>query len=172
MTDTSAEFYKDTVFLPKTDFPMRGDLPQNEPKILKRWADEKLYEQIRDVSKGKPKWVLHWGPPYANGRAHMGHAFTKSLKDIVNRSKQMQGFDTPLVPGWDCHGLPIEWKIEEQYREKGLDKDDVPVPKFRAECREFAQKWADIQSADFIRLGVFGDFKNPYICLLYTSRCV
>lgn len=163
------DFY---VFLPKTDFPMRGDLPQKEPMILKNWADEKLYEAIRQVSKGKPKWVLHWGPPYANGRAHMGHAFTKSLKDIVNRCKQMQGYDAPLVPGWDCHGLPIEWKIEEQYREKGLDKDDVPVPKFREECREFAQKWADIQSADFQRLGVFGDFKNPYMTMAKHSESV
>jgi isoleucyl-tRNA synthetase len=163
------DFY---VFLPKTDFPMRGDLPQKEPAILEKWADEKLYEEIRQVSKGKPKWVLHWGPPYANGRAHMGHAFTKSLKDIVNRCKQMQGYDAPLVPGWDCHGLPIEWKIEEQYREKGLDKDDVPVPKFREECREFAQKWADIQSADFQRLGVFGDFKNPYMTMAKHSESV
>ncbi|OFW87424.1 MAG: isoleucine--tRNA ligase [Alphaproteobacteria bacterium RIFCSPHIGHO2_02_FULL_46_13] len=168
-TETNNDFY---VFLPKTDFPMRGDLPQKEPAILKNWADEKLYEEIRQVSKGKPKWVLHWGPPYANGRAHMGHAFTKSLKDIVNRCKQMQGYDAPLVPGWDCHGLPIEWKIEEQYREKGLDKDDVPVPKFRAECREFAQKWADIQSADFQRLGVFGDFKNPYMTMAKHSESV
>lgn len=168
-TETNNDFY---VFLPKTDFPMRGDLPQKEPAILEKWADEKLYEEIRQVSKGKPKWVLHWGPPYANGRAHMGHAFTKSLKDIVNRCKQMQGYDAPLVPGWDCHGLPIEWKIEEQYREKGLDKDDVPVPKFRQECREFAQKWADIQSADFQRLGVFGDFKNPYMTMAKHSESV
>lgn len=170
-TDFS-EFLKTTVFLPKTDFPMRGDLPKKEPEILANWTETNLYEQIRAVSKGKEKWILHWGPPYANGRAHMGHAFTKSLKDIVNRSKQMQGFDAPLVPGWDCHGLPIEWKIEEQYREKGLDKDDVPVPKFRAECREFAQKWADIQSADFIRLGVFGDFKNPYMTMAKHSEAV
>lgn len=170
-TDLS-EFLKTTVFLPKTDFPMRGDLPKKEPEILANWTETNLYEQIRTVSKGKEKWILHWGPPYANGRAHMGHAFTKSLKDIVNRSKQMQGFDAPLVPGWDCHGLPIEWKIEEQYREKGLDKDDVPVPKFRAECREFAQKWADIQSADFIRLGVFGDFKNPYMTMAKHSEAV
>lgn len=172
MTNDLADFYKETVFLPKTDFPMRGDLPKKEPEILANWEQTKLYEQIRKTSKGKPKWILHWGPPYANGRAHMGHAFTKSLKDIVNRSKQMQGFDAPLVPGWDCHGLPIEWKIEEQYREKGLDKDDVPVPKFRAECREFAQKWADIQSADFIRLGVFGDFKNPYMTMAKHSEAV
>lgn len=172
MTTDLAEFLKTTVFLPKTEFPMRGDLPQKEPVILKKWQDEKLYNKIRAVSAGKQKWVLHWGPPYANGRAHMGHAFTKSLKDIVNRCKQMQGFDAPLVPGWDCHGLPIEWKIEEHYRERGLDKDDVPVPKFRAECREFAQKWADIQSADFIRLGVFGDFENPYMTMAKHSEAV
>lgn len=172
MTTDLTEFYKDTVFLPKTEFPMRGDLPQKEPAILAKWESDNLYEKVRAASKGKPKWVLHWGPPYANGRAHMGHAFTKSLKDIVNRSKQMQGFDAPLVPGWDCHGLPIEWKIEEQYREKGLDKDAVSVPKFRAECREFAQKWADAQSEDFRRYGVFGDFKNPYMTMAKHSEAV
>lgn len=172
MTTDMTEFYKDTVFLPKTDFPMRGDLPQKEPAILKAWAETNLYEKIRAASKGKDKWVLHWGPPYANGRAHMGHAFTKSLKDIVNRCKQMEGFDAPLVPGWDCHGLPIEWKIEEQYREKGLNKDDVPVPKFRAECREFAQKWASLQAEDFIRLGVCGDFQHPYMTMDKHSEAV
>jgi isoleucyl-tRNA synthetase len=175
MTDSQkdmTEFYKETVFLPKTDFPMRGELPKKEPQILKNWAETNLYERLRAVSAGKDKWVLHWGPPYANGRAHMGHAFTKSLKDIVNRCKQMSGYDAPLVPGWDCHGLPIEWKIEEQYREKGLDKDDVPVPKFREECREFAQKWASLQSEDFIRLGVFGDFKNPYMTMAKHSEAV
>ena len=168
-TETNNDFY---VFLPKTDFPMRGDLAQKEPVLLKKWADEKLYEKIRAASAGKPKWILHWGPPYANGRAHMGHAFTKSLKDIVNRCKQMEGYDAPLVPGWDCHGLPIEWKIEEQYREKGLDKDAVPVAQFRAECRTFAQKWADLQSSDFQRLGVFGDFKNPYMTMAKHSEAV
>lgn len=172
MTTDMTEFYKDTVFLPKTDFPMRGDLPQKEPAILKAWAETNLYEKIRAASKGKDKWVLHWGPPYANGRAHMGHAFTKSLKDIVNRCKQMEGFDAPLVPGWDCHGLPIEWKIEEQYREKGLNKDAVPVPKFRAECREFAQKWASLQAEDFIRLGVCGDFQHPYMTMAKHSEAV
>jgi isoleucyl-tRNA synthetase len=169
MTDTNAktgaDFYKETVFLPKTEFPMRGDLPQKEPLILQKWRETDSYAQIRKASAGRPKWVLHWGPPYANGRAHVGHAFTKSLKDIVNRCKQMSGFDAPLVPGWDCHGLPIEWKIEEQYREKGLNKDEVDVLKFRQECREFAQKWADIQSEDFQRLGVSGDFANPYLTM-------
>ncbi len=172
MTTDMTEFYKDTVFLPKTDFPMRGDLPQKEPAILKAWAETNLYEKIRAASKGKDKWVLHWGPPYANGRAHMGHAFSETLKDIVNRCKQMEGFDAPLVPGWDCHGLPIEWKIEEQYREKGLNKDDVPVPKFRTECREFAQKWASLQAEDFIRLGVCGDFQHPYMTMAKHSEAV
>ena len=164
-TSSGADFYKETVFLPKTDFPMRGELPQKEPVILKNWQDKDLYKQIRDASLGKPKWVLHWGPPYANGRAHIGHAFTKSLKDIVNRCKQMQGFDAALVPGWDCHGLPIEWKIEEQYREKGLDKDAVDILKFRQECRDFAQEWANIQTNDFQRLGVMADWADPYMTM-------
>lgn len=169
MTD-NADLYKDTVFLPKTEFPMRGDLPKKEPLIQEKWEEIGLYEKIRAASKGREKWVLHWGPPYANGRAHVGHAFTKSLKDIVNRCKQMSGFDAPLVPGWDCHGLPIEWKIEERYREKGLNKDDVPILQFRQECREFAQEWADIQSKDFQRLGVLADWKKPYMTLHKKSE--
>ncbi len=162
---SGADFYKETVFLPKTEFPMRGELPKKEPDILKTWQEQDLYSKIRKASLGRPKWVLHWGPPYANGRAHIGHAFTKSLKDIVNRCKQMQGYDAPLVPGWDCHGLPIEWKIEEQYREKGLDKDAVDILKFRQECRDFAQTWADIQSNDFQRLGVQADWADPYMTM-------
>ncbi len=173
MTDkTAADFYKETVFLPKTDFPMRGDLPQKEPVIQKKWQEMDLYAKLRAASAGRDKWVLHWGPPYANGRAHVGHAFTKSLKDIVNRCKQMSNKDAPLVPGWDCHGLPIEWKIEQQYREKGIDKDTIPVPQFRAECREFAQKWATAQSEDFQRLGVLADFKNPYMTMAKHSEAV
>lgn len=164
-SNDKADQFKETVFLPKTDFPMRGGLPQKEPEILKKWQDMDLYQAQRQASKGKPKWVLHWGPPYANGHAHMGHAFTKSLKDVVNRSWQMMGYDAPLVPGWDCHGLPIEWKIEEQYRNKGLDKDEVDILAFRKECREFAQKWVDIQSEEFQRVGVIGDFKNPYLTM-------
>lgn len=162
---SGADFYKETIFLPKTDFPMRGELPKKEPEILKKWQEMELYREIRNAALGRPKWVLHWGPPYANGRAHIGHAFTKSLKDIVNRCKQMQGYDAPLVPGWDCHGLPIEWKIEEQYREKGLDKDEVDILKFRQECREFAQTWADVQSKDFQRLGVLADWDDPYMTM-------
>jgi isoleucyl-tRNA synthetase len=167
-TETRADFYKETVFLPRTDFPMRGDLPTKEPMILKKWQEDHLYKTQRQQSKGKPKWILHWGPPYANGRAHIGHAFTKSLKDVVNRTMQMMGYDAPLVPGWDCHGLPIEWKIEEKYREQGLNKDDVPVLQFRNECRDFAKHWVDVQSQDFQRLGVFADWDHPYLTM--TSK--
>jgi isoleucyl-tRNA synthetase len=162
---SAADKYRDTVFLPKTDFPMRGELPKREPGMVRRWQDMDLYSKIRKSSKGKKKWILHWGPPYANGHAHMGHAFTKSLKDLINKSWQMAGYDAPMVPGWDCHGLPIEWKIEEKYRSEGKNKDEVDIIKFRAECRAFAQKWADIQSEDFQRLGVIGDFKNPYLTM-------
>jgi isoleucyl-tRNA synthetase len=164
--------YKDTVFLPKTDFPMRGDLPVREPEILKSWSDQNLYAAMKQVRHGAPKWILHWGPPYANGRAHIGHAFTKSLKDIVVRVKHMQGFDAPLVPGWDCHGLPIEWKIEEQYREKNLNKDDVDILTFRQECREYAQKWADIQTEDFKRIAVNADWQNPYMTMHKRSEAI
>jgi isoleucyl-tRNA synthetase len=162
------EFYRETVFLPKTEFPMRGNLPQKEPEILKNWQDQDLYRAMRNARKGKPKWVLHDGPPYANGDIHMGHAVNKILKDVVVKSWQMMGYDTPYVPGWDCHGLPIEWKIEEQYREAGKDKDDVDPLQFRDECRKFAQKWADVQSAQFQRLGVSGDWGNPYLTM--TNR--
>lgn len=168
--DNNADKYRDTVFLPKTDFPMRGELPKREPDMVRRWQDMDLYSKIRKVSKGRKKWILHWGPPYANGHAHMGHAFTKSLKDIINKSWQMAGYDAPMVPGWDCHGLPIEWKIEEKYRAEGKDKDAVDKISFRAECRAFAQKWADVQSEDFQRLGVIGDFKNPYLTMTHHAE--
>ena len=123
--------YRDTVFLPATDFPMRAGLPQKEPEILKRWAEMNLFKQLRDQSKGREKFVLHDGPPYANGNIHIGHALNKTLKDLVVRSAQMSGYDANYVPGWDCHGLPIEWKIEEQYRAKGKNKDDVEINEFR-----------------------------------------
>lgn len=165
MSADNKDQYRDTVFLPKTEFPMRGELPKKEPETVKKWADIKLYETTRKQSKGKPKWVLHWGPPYANGRAHIGHAMTKTLKDVVNRSWQMMGYDAPLVPGWDCHGLPIEWKIEEAYRERGEDKDDVDILKFRQECRDFAMKWVKAQTEDFQRIGVLADFENPYLTM-------
>lgn len=162
---SNADQYRDTVFLPKTDFPMRGELPKKEPAIAKRWQDEDLYGQIRKISKGRKKWILHDGPPYANGHIHIGHAVNKILKDLINKSWQMKGFDAPYVPGWDCHGLPIEWKIEEKYRDAGKDKDLVPPIQFRAECREFAQMWVDAQSEEFQRLGVIGDWENPYLTM-------
>ncbi|MEE3322801.1 MAG: class I tRNA ligase family protein, partial [Pseudomonadota bacterium] len=164
-TANNAEFYKETVFLPKTDFPMRAGLAQKEPEILKKWADADLYGQLRKTSKDKEKFILHDGPPYANGHLHMGHALNKVLKDVVVRSWQMMGYDAPYVPGWDCHGLPIEWKVEEQYREAGKNKDDVDPIAFRDECRKFARKWVDIQSAEFERLGVNGDWENPYLTM-------
>ncbi len=160
-----ADKYKDTVFLPKTDFPMRGELPKKEPDIVKKWKDMDLYGKLREASKDKPKWVLHDGPPYANGHIHIGHAMNKILKDVVTKSWQMMGYNAPYVPGWDCHGLPIEWKIEEKYREEGKDKDEVDPLDFRAECREFAQKWVDTQSEEFQRLGSLGDYDTPYLTM-------
>ena len=162
MTETSKADYRDTVFLPKTEFPMRGSLPQQEPKILERWKVMGLYDLLRKQGKGREAFILHDGPPYANGNLHIGHALNKILKDIVVRSRQMQGFDAPYVPGWDCHGLPIEWKIEEQYRAKGQDKDQIPILQFRAECRAFAEHWKNVQSEEFQRLGVLGDWAHPY----------
>ena len=140
MTDTPAKArdYSETLFLPKTDFPMRAGLPQKEPAILERWKGLGLYGLLRAAAKGRPRFILHDGPPYANGNIHIGHALNKILKDVVTRSQQMLGFDSNYVPGWDCHGLPIEWKIEEDYRAKKRRKDDVPVLEFRQECREFA----------------------------------
>ena len=169
MTDeTSKPDYKDTVFLPKTDFPMRGGLPKKEPEIMAKWEEMDLYGKLRKKASGKPKFILHDGPPYANGNIHMGHAVNKILKDVVVKSQGMMGKDAPYVPGWDCHGLPIEWKIEEKYRNKGLDKDDVPILEFREECRQFAKEWVDIQSQQFQRLGVSGEWDNPYLTL--TNR--
>ena len=165
-TANNAEFYKETVFLPKTDFPMRAGLAQKEPDILRKWADADIYGKLRATSKGKEKFILHDGPPYANGHLHMGHALNKVLKDVVVRSWQMMGYDAPYVPGWDCHGLPIEWKVEEQYRDAGKNKDDIDPILFRDECRKFARKWVDIQSAEFQRLGVSGDWDNPYLTML------
>ncbi len=168
MTDTKADAkkdYKNTVFLPQTDFPMQGGLPKKEPELLSYWEKIDLHGQLRTQSKGREQFILHDGPPYANGNIHIGHALNKILKDIINRGQQMRGFDAPYVPGWDCHGLPIEWKIEEQYRAKGLDKDEVPVLQFRAECRAFAQHWKEEQVREFKRLGVVGDWDHPYMTL-------
>ena len=162
--------YKDTVFLPRTDFPMRGGLPTKEPQILQNWQDIDIYERLRNARKDAPRFTLHDGPPYANGQLHIGHALNKILKDVVNRSQSMLGKNANYVPGWDCHGLPIEWKIEEQYRKKGKDKDAVPVAEFRQECRDFAAHWLDVQSEEFQRLGVLGDWQNPYTTMAYAAE--
>ncbi len=159
--------YSETLFLPKTDFPMRAGLPQKEPEILKRWKSLGLYGRLRAAAKGRPRFVLHDGPPYANGNIHIGHSLNKILKDVVTRSQQMLGFDSDYVPGWDCHGLPIEWKIEEEnYRAKGKPKPDLSNPaalvEFRQECRRFAQHWVNVQRDEFERLGVVGDWAHPY----------
>ena len=162
--------YKDTVFLPQTDFPMRAGLAQKEPEILARWHAENLYQQQRAASKGRERFILHDGPPYANGNLHVGHALGSVLKDVVNRTMQMSGFDAPYVLGWDCHGLPIEWKVEEQYRAKGLNKDDVPVLEFRAECRAFAAHWVGVQAAGFARMGLLTDEAKPYLTMDFHSE--
>jgi isoleucyl-tRNA synthetase len=164
--------WRETLFLPKTDFPMKAGLPTREPLLLERWQKLGLYERLRADAKGREKYILHDGPPYANGHLHIGHALNKILKDMVTRSKQMMGKDSNYVPGWDCHGLPIEWKIEEQYRAKGKDKDAVPVNEFRAECREFASHWIDVQREEFKRLGVTGDWDNPYTTMSFDAEAV
>jgi len=149
---------------------MRAGLPQREPEILKRWNDISLYEKLRQTAKGRTKFVLHDGPPYANGEPHLGTALNKILKDIVNRGHQMLGKDAPYVPGWDCHGLPIEWIVEEKYRAKGESKDSVPIVQFRKECREFAAHWIEVQKRDFKRLGVVGDWDNPYTTMAFAAE--
>ncbi|MEO8243425.1 MAG: isoleucine--tRNA ligase [bacterium] len=163
--------YRNTVFLPETDFPMRAGLPQREPDWLARWEQIGIYDRLRE-KKGRTPFTLHDGPPYANGHLHIGHALNKILKDMVVRSQQMMGHDARYVPGWDCHGLPIEWKIEEQYRAKGLNKDDVDVVDFRRECRAFASGWVDIQREEFKRLGVTGNWADPYLTMNYHAEAV
>ncbi|RST87030.1 isoleucine--tRNA ligase [Aquibium carbonis] len=171
MTDTADTLdYSKTLYLPRTDFPMRAGLPEKEPQIVARWQEMGLYRRLREDAKGRPLYVLHDGPPYANGNIHIGHALNKILKDVITRSFQMRGFDSNYVPGWDCHGLPIEWKIEEKYRAAGKNKDEVPVNEFRRECREFAQHWISVQAGEFKRLGVEGDFDNPYTTMAFHSE--
>ena len=171
---TEGRDWGQTLFLPQTEFPMRAGLPELEPKLLKRWDEIGLYEKIRETSKGRTKFVLHDGPPYANGHIHIGHALNKILKDLVVKSQQMLGHDSNYVPGWDCHGLPIEWKIEEQYRAKGSAKPNFSDPKavnaFRDECRKFAEKWLDVQREEFKRLGVIGDWAHPYSTMAYRAE--
>lgn len=162
--------YKNTVFLPKTAFPMRANLPQREPEILEKWSEIRLYEKMLQMQEGKPKFILHDGPPFANGHLHIGHALNKILKDIVNRSHHFLGFQAVYVPGWDCHGLPIEWKIEEKYKAAGKHKKDVPLTDFRKECREFAAGWVEVQSKEFQRMGVLGDWGRPYLTMDYKAE--
>ncbi len=172
-TDTgsnSVRDYRETLFLPKTDFPMRAGLPKAEPKWLDRWNRIDLYKSQRAAANDAGQWTLHDGPPYANGHIHMGTALNKVHKDIINRSQQMAGHDANYVPGWDCHGLPIEWKVEEEFRSKGRTKDDVPPSEFRARCREYAAEWVGIQKAEFKRLGVIGDWDNPYLTMRPESE--
>jgi len=164
--------YKDTLFLPDTEFPMRAGLPQREPEWLARWERIGIYDRLRERAAGRAPFILHDGPPYANGHLHIGHALNKVLKDFIVRSQQMLGRDARYVPGWDCHGLPIEWKIEEQYRAQGLDKDAVPVVDFRQECRRFAEGWIDIQREEFKRLGVTGKWDDPYLTMDYHAEAV
>ncbi|EYR79498.1 isoleucine--tRNA ligase [Shinella sp. 838] len=171
MTDTPEKVdYSSTLYLPQTDFPMRAGLPQKEPETVARWQTMGLYKKLRASAAGREKFVLHDGPPYANGNIHIGHALNKILKDVINRSFQMRGYDANYVPGWDCHGLPIEWKIEEKYREKGKNKDEVPVNEFRQECRDFASGWIKIQADEFKRLGIEGDFDNPYTTMAFHAE--
>ena len=162
--------YSETLFLPKTDFPMRAGLPQKEPEILARWQKLDIYGKLRAASSGRRKFILHDGPPYANGNIHIGHALNKILKDVVTRSQQMLGHDSNYVPGWDCHGLPIEWKIEEDYRAKGKNKDAVLLIEFRRECRAFAAHWIDVQRDEFRRLGVDGDWAHPYTTMDFAAE--
>ncbi len=167
---TSQPDYRPTVFLPATDFAMKAGLPQLEPKLLARWEKMDLYHRLRADAKGRPKFVLHDGPPYANGHLHIGHALNKILKDTIVRARQMTGYDANYVPGWDCHGLPIEWKIEEEYRAKGKNKDDVPVVEFRRQCRDFAAKWVEVQKNEFRRLAIIGDWDNRYTTMDFSSE--
>lgn len=162
--------YRDTVFLPRTDFPMKAGLPEKEPHILARWQAEDIYAQLRKARAGRPKWILHDGPPYANGDMHIGHALNHTLKDMVVRTRSLLGFDAPYVPGWDCHGLPIEWKVEEQYRAKKRNKDDVPKPEFRAECRAYAAHWVGVQAGQLKRLGINGDWDKPYLTMDFAAE--
>src|SRR3954468_8727146 len=167
--------YSQTLFLPQTEFPMRAGLPQKEPELLKRWQKLDLTKRLREAAKGRDKFVLHDGPPYANGNIHIGHALNKILKDVVTRSQQMLGYDSNYVPGWDCHGLPIEWKIEEEnYRSKNKPKPNFRDPDamvaFRRECRAYAERWLNVQREEFKRLGVEGDWDHPYLTMDFAAE--
>ena len=169
-TEDKPRDYRDTLNLPQTEFPMKAGLPKREPDLLAHWDTIGLRDKIREQGKSRENFVLHDGPPYANGDIHIGHSLNKILKDVIVRSQQLMGKNAVYVPGWDCHGLPIEWKIEEQYRNKGLDKDEVPASEFREQCRQFAKKWVDVQSEQFQRLGVQGDWENPYTTMAFEAE--
>ena len=161
---------KDTIFLPKTTFPMQGNLAKNDPLMIQHWQNTNLYKELRKKSQNKKKFILHFGPPYANGPIHMGHALTGILKDTINKCYQMMGYDAPLVLGWDCHGLPIEWKIEESYIKSGKKREDVPIVEFMSKCREYAAKWRDTQKEGFKNLGIIFDYDNPYCTMDKSSE--
>ncbi|GFE73028.1 isoleucine--tRNA ligase [Novosphingobium sp. TCA1] len=167
---TEQRDYRSTVFLPKTDFPMKAGLPQKEPGILARWQEQDIYAKTREARAGREKFVLHDGPPYANGDMHIGHALNHILKDMVVRTQTLLGKNAPYVPGWDCHGLPIEWKVEEEYRKKKKNKDEVPAEEFRAECRAYAQNWVNVQREQLKRLGVNGDWDKPYLTMDFQAE--
>src|SRR5881398_766609 len=158
------------VNMTETPFPMRGDLAKREPHWVRQWQEKKLYQKIRNASRRRPKFIFHDGPPYANGDIHIGHALNHTLKDMVVRTQTLLGKDAPYVPGWDCHGLPIEWKVEEQYRKKKLNKDEVPVREFRAECRAYAQHWVDVQREQLKRLGVSANWAHPYLTMNFHAE--
>ena len=168
--ETTKTDYRSTVFLPRTDFPMKAGLPHKEPAMAARWHSEGLYQQVRAAREGRVKFIFHDGPPYANGDIHIGHALNHTIKDMVVRTQSLLGKDAPYVPGWDCHGLPIEWKVEEQYRKKKLNKDEVPVKEFRAECRAYAQHWVDVQREQLKRLGISADWDHPYLTMAYFAE--
>jgi len=174
MTDTATteRDYRDTLFLPKTEFPMRAGLPKAEPEWIKRWDAMGLYAKLRESAKGREPFILHDGPPYANGHIHLGTALNKIIKDIIVRSHQMQGFDASYLPGWDCHGLPIEWKVEEEFRSKNRPKDSVPADEFRAACRAYAEHWVKVQGKEFRSLGIEGEWDNPYLTMAFESEAM
>ena len=172
MSEQSAKQVKETVFLPKTDFPMQGNLSKKEPLILEEWEKSGLFKKLRELSSGREKFILHFGPPYANGNIHIGHALIGILKDTVTKSYQMLGYDAPLVIGWDCHGLPIEWKIEEGYLKKGIKREEVSTTEFLSKCREFAAKWTEVQKEGFKKLGIIADFENSYSTMAKDSEAI
>ncbi|MBI1253941.1 MAG: isoleucine--tRNA ligase [Hyphomonas sp.] len=174
MTDTAAteRDYRETLFLPKTEFPMRAGLPKAEPEWIRRWDEMGLYAKLRTSAQGRRPFILHDGPPYANGHIHLGTALNKIIKDIIVRSHQMQGFDASYLPGWDCHGLPIEWKVEEEFRSKNRPKDSVPADEFRAACRAYAEHWVKVQGKEFRSLGIEGEWDNPYLTMAFESEAM